>query len=196
MAKDTKLDIEAAASLDTGEESTKPRSYRLHILLILIAVVLAEATLLFFILPKPGETAAILSNLPTEQIIDGEIIPVSPAPVPGEHPKETYAEKPLGDKFTVQNTRPGPEQAIDSFTVTVIVNVLEKDATKYDTLFEKKKFAIRQAVETVLQASTLDERNQVGYSTIKMRIMKEINNVLGVPYVRSVICNGGKTETI
>ncbi len=50
------------------------------------------------------------------------------------------------------------------------------------------KFAIRQAVEEVLQVSTLDDRQQATLSTIKQRIMKAINEVIGEPYIRDVIC--------
>ncbi len=189
MAKDPKLDIAPDESLGVAEESTKPKSYRLHILVILIGVVLAEAALLFFLLPSPTDVQGQLANIPTQTLIEGEPYVVSPNVLPSENKKEEYVEKELGEKFRVQSIRPGTGQTIDSFTVTVIVNVFKKDETAYNTLFEKNKFAVREAVENVLFASTLEDRTQVALGTIKQKIMKAINDVLGEPYVRSVICN-------
>ncbi len=194
MAKDPKLDIATDESLNAVEETPQPKSYRMHILLILTGVVLAQATLLFFILPSPADTQNALKILETRQIVEGDLTFPPEAPPDPNAKKEEYVEKELGEKFSVQSIRPTAEQAIDTFTVTVVVRVFKKDATAYDKLFESKKFSIRQAVEEVLRASTLEERKQVTLITIKQRIMKVINEVLGEPYVRDVICIDPKPD--
>ena len=197
MAKDPKLEIEPEENLETTEELKQPRSYRMHILVILIGVVLAQATLLFFLLPSPSQVRGQLNDLNTADLIGNTDYEVPPNVLPsGEKTKEEYVEKSLGDKFQVQNMRPGPDQTIDTFTVNVVVLVFKKDETAYDKLFEKHNFAIREAVENVLKSSTMEERNQVSLRTIKQRIMKAINDVIREPYIRGVICNDAKIDMI
>ena len=137
--------------------------------------------------PNRNDSGMQLQSMETTDIISTDYT-VSTDVLPGdENPKEQYVEKQLGDRFRVQNVRPGTDQTIDSFTVTVIVLVFKKDEAAYDKLFEKHRLAIRESVENVLQASTSEERTQVSLRTIKQRILKTINDVIGQPYVRGVI---------
>ena len=198
MAKDPKLEIEPEENLEVSDELKKPKSYRLHLLIGLVGIVMAQAALLFFLLPGPNQVRDQLRNLDQSEIIGNtEGFTVPPAVLPeGEATRAEYVEKELGEKFRVQNIRPGTDQTIDSFTVTVIAQVLKKDETAYDKLFEKHKFAIRESVENVLRASTLEERTQVSLRTIKQRILKAINDVIGQPYVRGVICTDAQPDMI
>ncbi|MDR0869783.1 MAG: flagellar basal body-associated FliL family protein [Planctomycetaceae bacterium] len=193
MAKDPKLDIDTEEIV--AEAPAKPKSYRLHILIGLVCLALLQTIVLYLMIPTPRELRDDIDQLRPQ--IAGVPIEVDPNVLPeGEMKKEELVEKPLGEKFQVQDVRKGAEQTIDSFTVTIHVQVFKKDDYKFTELYTKKEFEIRDAVTEVLRGTTVDERSEVSLQTIRRKVMKRVNEVLGIPYIRGVLCTEPKVDTM
>lgn len=193
MAKDPKLDIDTEDTV--AEAPAPPKSYRMHILIGLVIVALLQTIVLYLMIPTPKQIQAGIDELRPD--IAGVDYKADPNVVPeGENTKEELIEKPLGEKFRVQDVRKGPEQTIDSFAVTMHVQIFEKDDTTFTELYTKKEFAIRDAVTEVLRGTTLEERGEVLLQTIRRKVMKRINEVLGIPYIRGVICTEPQMDTM
>jgi hypothetical protein len=168
--------------------SPKPKSYRMHILLGLVGVVLAETLILFFLLPSPEKLKREITDI-KGTVIDKESYVVSTEIAPDPDLRRIpLVEKPLGDKFKVQSVRPGPEQIVDVFTVTIRVQVAKKEETAFDRIYAEREFAIRDAVIVVLRSSTLDDRNQMSSTNIRRSVQKAVNEVLGIAYIKGVLC--------
>jgi flagellar basal body-associated protein FliL len=171
------------------ETPPPPRSYRIHILLGLVIVALAQTTFLYFLLPSQAKLKKDLTDIEQKVLFppDMYVIPAEGAPT-ADLQKALKVEKPLGEKFKVQSIRQGAEQMTDQLTVTIIVEVLKKDEAAYDKLYAERQYAIRDAVTVVLRNSSLEERNQTSLITIRRSVKKAINDVLGISYVQSVLC--------
>ncbi|MDR0337371.1 MAG: hypothetical protein LBI18_09800 [Planctomycetaceae bacterium] len=190
MAKEQKTKPEPEPVVVVQEETPPPpRSYRIHILLGLVVIALAQTTFLFFLLPSQTQIAQQLLDLKGEVLNNDDIyqVPTEVAPIP-DLQKEPLVEKILGDKFKVQSIRQGTEQITDVFTVTIVVQILKKDEIAYDKLYAERQNAIRDAVTIVLRASSLDNRNQPFMVAIRRDVQKAVNEVLGISYVRGVLC--------
>ncbi|MDR3198853.1 MAG: hypothetical protein LBU34_13385 [Planctomycetaceae bacterium] len=182
-------------TINVGEETPQPpKSYRLHILFGLVIFVLAETILLFFLFPSPEQIARKIADLQLPKV-DPDI-PLPDILPDSDELKKPMAEKLLGDKFKVQSIRQGAEQITDVFTVTIVVQVLKKDETAYDKLYVEHQYAIRDAVEVVLRASSFEDRNQDRLTAIRRNVKKAINDVLGISYVQGVLCIDSLVEMI
>jgi flagellar basal body-associated protein FliL len=179
------------------ETPSPPRSYRLHVLLGLVIVALAQTTFLYFLLPSQDKLKKQLTNIQEKVLFPPDVytIPAEGVPI-ADLQKAPTVEKPLGDKFKVQSIRQGTEQITDVFTVTIIVQILKKDETAYDKLYTERQNAIRDAVTVVLRGSSLEDRNQVSLTTIRRSVKKAINEVLGISYVQGVLCTDPIIEMI
>jgi flagellar basal body-associated protein FliL len=196
MAKEQKTKPEPEPVAVTEEMPQPPRSYRIHILLGMVIIALAETTFLFFLLPSQKKLRDELIDI-QDIVIDNDTyqVPIEVVP-PTDLGKKPLVEKPLGDKFKVQSIRSGPEQITDVFSVIITVQILKKDETAYDKLYAERQNAIRDAVTVVLRASTLEDRNQVALLTIKRNVKKAINEVLGISYVQGILCTEPSVEMI
>jgi hypothetical protein len=176
------------------EEVAQPRSYRLHILLGLVIIALAQTTVLFFLIPSREQIKRELYDM-NKVLLPPDTYTVSTEvnPVPDLN-REQLLEKPLGDKFKVQSIRQGPEQITDVFTITLVVQILKKDEAAYDKIFAERQNAIRDVVTVVLRGSSLDERNQISLATIRGKVKKAINDELGISYVKGVLCPESSVE--
>jgi flagellar basal body-associated protein FliL len=197
MAKELKSKPEPEPVVVPEETPPQPpRSYRIHILLGLVIIALAQTMFLFFMLPSQKQIAAELLKVKDDVLGDDRYkIPTDVVPMT-DLQKEPLAEKPLGDKFKVQSIRQGPEQVTDVFTVTIVVQILKKDETAYDKIYAERQNTIRDAVTTVLRASSLEDRNQTSLITIKRNVKKAVNEVLGITYVQGVLCTDSSVEMI
>ncbi|MDR2754344.1 MAG: hypothetical protein LBC20_01435 [Planctomycetaceae bacterium] len=196
MAKEQKAKPEPEPITIAEETPPPPKSYRIHILLGLVIIALAETTFLFFMLPSQERIKRDLTDIRTTVVNPDIFKPPTEITPPTDLQKEPLVEKPLGDKFKVQSTRQGPEQITDVFSGTIIVQILKKDETAFDKLYAERQYAIRDAVTVVLRASTLEDRNQVSLITIKRNVKKAINEVLGISYVQGVLCPDPSVEMI
>jgi hypothetical protein len=65
---------------------------------------------------------------------------------------------------------------------------LKKDETAYDKRYAVCQYEVQDAVTTVLRASSRHDKQEVALTLIKQKVMKAVNDVLGTPYVREVLC--------
>ncbi|MDR0608905.1 MAG: hypothetical protein LBG58_02250 [Planctomycetaceae bacterium] len=177
------------------ETPPPPKSYRIHVLLGLVIVALAQTTFLYFLLPSQDRIKKELLKIREVLNNDDIYIPTEPVATT-DLQKAPIVEKPLGEKFKVQSIRQGSEQITDVFTVTIIVQIQKKDETAYDKIYAERQNAIRDAVTIVLRASSLDDRNQVSLEAIRRKVKKAINEVLGISYVQGVLCTDPIIEMI
>jgi flagellar basal body-associated protein FliL len=178
------------------ETPLQPKSYRVHVLLGLVIVALAQTTFLFFLLPSQEKFKKDLVKI-RDAVKDEDIYGFQKDVVPmTDLQKAPIVEKPLGEKFKVQSIRQGSEQITDVFTVTIVVQILKKDETAYDKLYAERQNAIRDAVTVVLRSSSLEDRNQTPLTTIRRSVKKAVNEVLGISYVQGVLCTDPIIEMI
>ncbi|MDR1268371.1 MAG: hypothetical protein LBK82_02490 [Planctomycetaceae bacterium] len=196
MAKDQKTKPEPEPVAVAEEIPKPPRSYRVHILLGLVVIALAQTMFLFFMLPSQERIQQKLVELKTQVLNNEDIYKGITDVVPSDLQKEPLVEKPLGDKFKVQSVRQGPEQVTDVFTATIVLQVLKKDEVAYDKLYAERQNAIRDAVAVVLRSSTLEDRNQPALPVIRRNVQKAVNEVLGISYIRGVLFPESSVEMI
>ncbi|MGL4594904.1 MAG: hypothetical protein ACRCUY_09275 [Thermoguttaceae bacterium] len=184
MAKDNKPDLDDDEVIIPPP--TSPKSIRrVYILVGLVCLVLFQTTILALVLPSGKQTVESAQTNYGGQfpnVIDD--VPLLPL----EKAKEETVEKPLGEKFRIQDFRGGSTDELEGLSVTVHVSIFKKDETAFDKLYEKKQMAVRDAVTQVLRSSSREDRTQVNLMTIKNKVQKAVNEVLGTPYVRGVIC--------
>ncbi|MDR1141481.1 MAG: hypothetical protein LBL62_07300 [Planctomycetaceae bacterium] len=195
MAKEQKTKPEPEPVAVAEETPKPPRSYRVHILLGLVIIALAQTMFLFFMLPSQKQMQDQLTKL-KDHVLDEDIYKVPTDVVPSDLQKEPLVEKPLGDKFKVQSVRQGTEQITDVFTATIVLQVLKKDEVAYDKLYAERQNAIRDAVAVVLRSSSLEDRNQPALPVIRRNVQKAVNEVLGISYIRGVLFPESSVEMI
>ncbi|MDR2705115.1 MAG: hypothetical protein LBC02_04980 [Planctomycetaceae bacterium] len=177
------------------ETPPPPKSYRIHVLLGLVIVALAQTTFLFFLLPSQEKLKKELLKI--RDVVKDEDIYIQTDVVPmTDLQKAPIMEKPVGEKFKVQSIRQGSEQITDVFTVTIVVQILKKDEVAYDKIYAERQHAVRDAVTVVLRSSSLEDRNQTSLTTIRRSVKKAINDVLGISYVQGVLCTDPIIEMI
>jgi hypothetical protein len=165
-----------------------PKSYRMHIMLGLVVLALAETILIYMLIPSTERIKKdILDMQQVATNVDDRYKVTTDIKPDADLKTEPLVEKSLGDKFKVQSTRTD-EQITDVFTVSIQVQILKKDETKYDKIYAERQYAVRDAVTVVLRASSVADRNQVSLTTIKREVMKAVNEVLGKTYVKGVLC--------
>lgn len=195
MAKEQKTKPEPEPIVVAEETPQPPKSYRLHVLLGLVIIALAQTTFLFFMLPSREKIAKELTDIQEKVINTDTYLPTEVA-VASDLRKEPLVEKQIGEKFKVQSIREGPEQITDVFSVTIWVQVLKKDEAAYDKLYAERQNAIRDAITIVLRASSLEDRNQVSLIAIRRNVKKAINEKLGISYIQDVLCIDPMVEMI
>jgi hypothetical protein len=89
-----------------------------------------------------------------------------------------------GKAIKVQWTR---GDQIETFSLVMGVRIRKKDERKYDDQYEKCKNTIKDRVERMLSATSSDDRIELGYTAIKAKAKKTINEVLGIPYIQEVL---------
>ena len=108
------------------------------------------------------------------------------APVPpGVGMPERMVEKTIGDKaFKVKV--PSGEGSI-THSMVVHVKIRNKDVMSFDRRYEACKTEIEDHIATILRASTVEERMEASLTTIKEKMKRAINGVLGTPWVVGIL---------
>jgi hypothetical protein len=112
-------------------------------------------------------------------VVNGEVPPQD-----GAVEKPTF-ERSLnnGKSFKIRTLR-GEE--LETFFVTVAVQIQKADGLRFDKRYDVCKIEIIDRITTVLSASTDLERQEAGLITIKEKIKRALNDVLGTPWVQQV----------
>ena len=185
MAKDPKLEQETDDIEEVVEETPKKRSPRLFILLGFISLILLQATMLFLLLPSQKQVADDLDKLRQR---DPWAVAVTDPPEDNTVKSIDLVEKPLGDKFSVQDISPRNPAETEIFSVKVTLRIDKKDEAAFDKLFLQRTETLRDTVYAVLRSSTMEERNSETLSAIKTRIRIRVNEELGANFVKDVRC--------
>ena len=93
-----------------------------------------------------------------------------------------------GDTFVITNVLDDTTGfSTETFSLTMFVTVQQRDLRHFERRFEQCKIEVIDRVSTVLRASTTEERREGGHTAIKERVRREINEVLGTPWVQQVL---------
>lgn len=191
MAKEPNPE-EQSEQLENIEKKDTKRSLGLSILLPLIglvSLVLFQVMALYFILPSPADVADEIKNRGINTQDPGPYI-VEPGVIPSpDVSKIEMVERPLGDPFRVQEPDPETPGQTNVFTVTVILKVDKKEATKFDLLLTERTHTLRGIVYAVLRSSTKQERTSETLGKIRSKIRVKINEELGSNFVKDVVCD-------
>jgi hypothetical protein len=111
---------------------------------------------------------------------------VGPIVPPNIGKQEVLVEKPInyGKAIKIQHMR-GDE--VEKLSVVMCVRVRKQEEKKFDKLYDECKHAINDRISTMLFASSLEDRMEVGMTAIKEKAKKAINEVLGIPIVQEVL---------
>ena len=172
MAKEQKQEPAQAPAPEVPETPGPPKSYRLQITLGFLVVVLFQVIGLYMMLPgKPKPTDPndpdnpIYANSRSTEATEERQINTG----------QFKVKAPVGDSN-------------ETFSLVMHVKVRKgKEAYKFDTLYDERQNEIIDRVTSVLTVSTPDERIEPGYTTIKNKAKRAINDVLGTPFVLEVL---------
>ena len=190
MAKEQKQQ-EVAPNPDDVEVQEPPKSYRLYISLGFVSLILFQMIVLWLILPS-GTAARGPGGLnPVNGV--GDFEGVSGVP-PGVRTTERVVEIPIdeGSPFTVKGPR---NDANETFTVRIVVQVRRADERNFNRQYEARMFEIHDRINDILDGSTIEQRQEAGLTTIKERLRRGINEVIGPPLVLQVFLLGRSFES-
>ena len=102
--------------------------------------------------------------------------------------QESIIEKQIGDgkSFKVKTIR---NEATETFSVTIHVTIQKANAKQFENRYKACEIEITDRVTAILHASSPAERMESGLLTIKEKIKRSINDVLGTPWVLNVLCS-------
>ncbi|MDR2762846.1 MAG: flagellar basal body-associated FliL family protein [Planctomycetaceae bacterium] len=171
-------------------ETEPPKSIfgsRLIVILSLIVLALAQMIIMYMMLPNTKQIAEDITNTIPKVPETLEIEHLSPQPVAMVDTRN-WVEKKLGEPFKFQNKNKTDPTVYDQFNVTITVRVNRKDESKFDRIVATRTEKLRDIVYTVLREATVDEITMPSMLIIKQRIMLHINQELGQPFVKEVLC--------
>jgi len=186
MAKELKPEQNPEPAPDVSDIPDPPKSYRLYIALGFVALILFQTVILAAALrtwfPPPGRANIGLnpSDNPGQGFESTDMVP------PNIVSKEDLEERPINEGKAFKVTQAVDDQ-VENFSLVMHVRVRPKEGKKFDTRYEKCKVTIKDRIESMLAASSTDDRKEVGSTAIKAKAKKIINEELGVPYVQEVL---------
>ena len=173
-------------SRETGSQEP-PKSFRIQIILGIFSFFLFQIIIIWLLLPPLTSVKGNVGLRPGDIPNGMDNVPLAP---PDISPSETLVARPLkSGAFKVSDIR---DDMNEEFTLVMHVMIREKDADKFDILFNKRKPEILDRITTILRMSTSQEREEADSTSIKEKSKKEINEVLGTPWVQKVLI----TETL
>jgi hypothetical protein len=183
MAKELKPEPDPASDQDAPEVLGPPKSYRMHIALGFTVIILFQVTLLWVLLPA-GQSPPLIEGLDPRNGAGGfeDTDPIGTVLIkPGEVTERAINEaKPFtGKKMNGDVT--------ESYSLIMYVTVRSKEVKKFEKRYKDCERAIIGSVSEMLDANVAEHHKELGYTTLKEKAKKEINRVLGTPWVQSVI---------
>lgn len=136
------------------------RKYKLY--LIIAGVMLAEALVLMFILPKSSPeltTLAVASNVrPDPQV--SELLKVN-----------------IGNKFTVSNL--SDSNLPVRLEVKVCAEIDAKNKIPFEAVLKSRAFRIQEAITTVLRKASTEDLHDPDLAAVKRQIKDAVTEVIG-----------------
>jgi len=183
MAKEQRQP-EPASVLDDQETPEPPKSYRMQITLALVGMILFQMIVLFLLLPSKAQTRERGGVWLVTEGSDGSFNGTPQVP-PSVGPNEPVVERSINEgPFRIGFTEDG-----NNITLSMVIHVVirDRDSKRFDTRFEHCQWQIIDKVNTALRASSPADRQEVGHTTIKERLKRAINEVLGTSWVLEVL---------
>jgi len=189
MAKELKPIQDTESDSAVPEVQGPPKSYRLHITLGFVSLILFQVILLWLILPAKQSPTRYRGGLDpttgTRGFEDSAPIP------PGIIKPEDVVERSIngGRAFTGKITKKGSD-VTESYSLVMHVTVKSKEAKKFDKRYADCQQTIIDRVSGMLRINVAEYYYEAGHTTLKEKAKKEINGVLGTPWVQSVLISG------
>ena len=179
------------APIPGDEAQEPPKSYRGQIALGLAALILFQMIVLWSVLP-PRTVVQDRGglHLPAGEETFGGVRPLPPE-IQG--PTDLMVERQIGEGPI--RVRAQQNDANVTFALVMHVQIRQREERAFDREYERRMNAVMTAVTTVLQGSTSDEREEIGYTAIREKSKRAINQVLGTPWVQTVFVRDVVHET-
>jgi len=179
---------------EAGKTATPSKSlFKSNMLIILILFVFAMTEMLlayFFILPSPQAVRASVEDA-TNKKADVGAPPYKPF-VDDTLQTEEREEVDLGD---ITFTEGDPTGTPFRLSIHFYGLINKKDREEYDKRYELNKNRIRSAILTILRSSQQSEITDPSLSLIKNKIMVKVNDILGMPLVKGIVCTDIAVQT-
>ncbi|MDR1479578.1 MAG: flagellar basal body-associated FliL family protein [Planctomycetaceae bacterium] len=187
MAKEQKPAEPAPNNLMDAEQPKSIFSSRLIIILALVVLALAQTIVLYMLLPDPQTIAKNISDQFPELPASVQTGGFSPTPTTGIN-THNWIEKKLGEPFKFQDKNKTDPTLYDQFIGTITVRIEKKDEVKFDQIMATRPEKLRDIIYTVLRESKEEELTSPSMLPIKQKIMLQLNEELGGPFVKEVLC--------
>jgi flagellar basal body-associated protein FliL len=187
MAKEQKpveaLPVESAVS----EQQQSLFGSRFIVIMALVVLALAQMILMYMLLPNPQSIAESINDQIPKLPVTLETAGLSAAPMATVDTRN-WIEKKLGEQFKFQNKNKSDPTAYDQVVVTITVRINRKDESKFDRIIITRTEKLRDIVYTVLREANEDEITAPNMLSIKQKILTQLNQELGEPFVKEVLC--------
>ena len=184
MAKEQKPPESAPAPDAAPETVGPPKSYRLQIMLGFVCLILFQTIVLAVVVSALVKKDTETPGMSTTGMPGDFDTPKTVPPDIGK--KEKTVERTIGEKAFKVKVPEGENQV--TFSTSVHVQIRDKDGKAFDRRYPEVMHEVEDTINIVLKGSTSDERMEAATTTIKEKIKKEINRVLGTPWVLQVFC--------
>jgi len=103
-----------------------------------------------------------------------------------EKAPDQLVEKTIGEKAFKVKIPEGETNV--TFSAFIHVQIRAKDEKAFDKRYKECVVEIEDNINVILKASTREERMEAALTAIKEKIKREVNRVLGTPWVQGVLC--------
>ncbi|MDR1053240.1 MAG: flagellar basal body-associated FliL family protein [Planctomycetaceae bacterium] len=194
MAKEQKPAEPVAANLTETEQPKSILGSRLIVILALFVLALAQMIVFYMLLPNPQTIAQGITDTLPILPDDVQTAGFSPTPTVRIETRD-WIEKKLGDPFKYMNKNKTDPTLSDNFIGTITVRIDKKDEQKFDRVMATRTEKLRDIVYTVLREAKEEEFVSPNLLQIKQKIMMKINEELGQPFVKEVLCTDMSFQT-
>jgi flagellar basal body-associated protein FliL len=158
---------------------------RMHLLLMLAGVVIAETVVAYFLLPSPNKVTSEVQAAMEETIPEELPYDLYEPDEKSNMKREEQLEVDLGEFTLTEN------DSASNTTSRLQIHfwaLVDKDKEEdFLALFEERKNRIRASILEILRARSSKELKDPKLGLITNRILVKINSILGEPYVDNII---------
>jgi len=183
MADDVMTDANAPAAAGAGAKGPSKTVGLIAALVFLLAVVLVECLVAFFVFPSKDDIAAAVVE-PSQGKDGDDASSGSGLPLEDEA-AEDLVEVSLGE-FGVSSYQPLTNTTLRiDFELYGIV--LQEDASTVEQLLEENRHRYREGVIVIMRSAEMTDFTDAGLGLIKRKILEKTNRTLGRALLRDVV---------
>jgi flagellar basal body-associated protein FliL len=184
MAKEKKEQNEEQIQ-ENNQSAPKSIFGRLHLLLMLAGVVIAETVVAYFLLPSPNKVSSEVQAAMEEAIPEELPYELYEPDEKSNMKKEEQLEVDLGEFTLTENDSASNTTSRLQIHFWALVDKDKKE--DFQQLFDERKNRIRASILEILRARSSKELKDPKLGLITNRILVKINSILGEPYVDNII---------